>query len=204
MTPFLFVTSKAIGLPAADIDTDIIYPGRFLLITDKAGLGPYAFYEWRHDADGGLRSDTPLNDPAFAGAEILVAGDNFGCGSSREQAPWALTGIGIRAIVSTSFGEIFYNNCFRNGMLPVVVDAADHAALIADALAGREIRIDLEARHILRDTGDTIAFPIEDWRRDALLNGWDEVAMILARNGGDIAAFEDVQRGTQPWLWADA
>jgi 3-isopropylmalate dehydratase small subunit len=204
MKAFSSVTSRAIGLPAAGIDTDIIYPARFLLITDKAGLGRYAFYEWRHDADGKPRSDTPLNDPAFANAAIMVAGDNFGCGSSREQAPWAMDGMGIRAVISTSFGEIFYNNCFRNGMLPVIVEAADHALLMADALAGRVLCVDLETRRIRREDGSIIAFPVEDWRRDALLNGWDEVAMIRSRHREDIARFEDRQRTTQPWLWADS
>ena len=195
MTPFVAVTSRAIPLPAADIDTDIIYPARFLLITDKEGLGDYAFADWRQ------ARATPFDDPAYAGAQILVAGDNFGCGSSREHAPWALAGIGIRAIISTSFGEIFHGNCLRNGMLPVVVPADAHARLIADAEAGRSITVDLAGRQVVRDTGEAIAFRIDDWRREALLNGWDEVAAILARDMDAVAAFETRQRVDQPWLW---
>jgi len=201
MTPFTSVTSRALALPTAGIDTDIIYPGRFLLITEKQGLGGYAFYEWRRDADGGLRTDTPLNDPRFAGAAILVAGDNFGCGSSREQAPWALYGMGIRTVISTSFGEIFYNNCFKNGMLPIVVDATDLAVLMGEAAAGGVLTVDLAACQIMRAGGSTIGFVVEAWQREMLLNGWDEVTMILARDRAAIGRFEAGQRLSQPWLW---
>ncbi len=204
MTPFTIVTSKALALPTASIDTDVIYPGRFLLITEKNGLGGYAFYEWRYDAEGKTRAGTPLNDPAFAGAAILVAGDNFGCGSSREQAPWALLGMGIRAVVSTSFGEIFYNNCFKNGMLPVVVGAADLQSLLADAAAGQRLTVDLVACRITRSDRAPIAFAVESWQREMLLNGWDEVGLILARDSAAITEFETRQRQTQPWLWSAA
>lgn len=195
MTPFTTITSKAIALPTASIDTDIIYPARFLLITEKAGLGQYAFYEWRHE-----RTDTPLTDPAFADAAIIVAGDNFGCGSSREQAPWALSGMGIRTVVSTSFGEIFYNNCFKNGMLPVVVTEPELARLLEDAANGQSITVDLTTCQV--STGaTTIPFTVAGWQRDMLLSGQDEIATIIARDAAAITRFETNQRRTQPWLW---
>ena len=203
MTPFTSVTSKAIAVPMASIDTDIIFPGRFLPLTEKAGLGGYASYEWRHDAAGDLRRDPRLTDPAFAGAAILVAGDNYGCGSSREQVPWALLCMGIRAVVSTSLGEIFYNNCFKNGMLPVVVDAVELASLLADAATGGLLTVDIVSCQVTRADGAPIALVVEGWQREMLLNGWDEVGMILARDSAPITAFETRHRQTQPWLWPE-
>jgi len=203
MESFTALTALAAPLPQANIDTDIIFPARFLLITTKTGLGKYAFYEWRYGPDGSEKPDFVLNDPRFRGAEILLAGDNFGCGSSREQAPWALRDLGVRCIVSTSFGEIFYANCFKNGMLPVKVDPLNLARLMVDAEAGRPIEVDLQRQRIACGSGEPIAFAVEGWRRDALLNGWDEIAIILNEDGAAIDAFEAHQRGAKPWLYLE-
>jgi 3-isopropylmalate dehydratase small subunit len=201
MESFTRLTGRAAPLPAANVDTDIIFPARFLLITAKKGLGRYAFYEWRYGPDGEPRADFVLNRKDFQGAEILVAGDNFGCGSSREQAPWALRDLGVRCVISTSFGEIFFANCFKNGMLPVVVTADQLQALMADAEAGVPIEVDLEAQQVRRGDGEAIPFEVEPWRRDALLNGWDEIAIVLNQDGETIAAFEQSQRAAKPWLY---
>lgn len=201
MTPFTTLTATAAPLPEDNVDTDIIVPARFLLITEKKGLGRYAFYERRYDADGQPKPDFVLNQQRFAGAQILIAGANFGCGSSREHAPWALADLGFRAIVAPSFGDIFAGNCVKNGMLPVAI--AGTAALLADAEAGRPITVDLQARHIARTDGTTIDFAIDDWAREALLNGWGEVETILGRHSDAIGDFERRQRGSQPWLWTN-
>jgi 3-isopropylmalate dehydratase small subunit len=198
-----FTRLKALSapLPQANIDTDIIYPARFLLITAKTGLGRYAFYEWRFGPDGSERPDFVLNDARFKSAEILIAGDNFGCGSSREQAPWALRDLGVRAIISTSFGEIFYANCFKNGILPVRVAKRDHDRLLAEAETARPIEIDLEHLQVRLADGGPIAFSVERWRRAAMLDGSDEIAVILREDGGAIDAFEHRQRNLRPWLY---
>jgi len=203
MESFSQLTARAAPLPQANVDTDIIFPARFLLITAKKGLGQYAFYEWRYGPDGGEKPDFVLNDARFRGAEILIAGDNFGCGSSREQAPWALRDLGVRCIVSTSFGEIFYANCFKNGILPVRVAERELSQLMVAAQAGRPIGVDLVRQEDSAGTDDPIAFSVEAWRRDALLHGWDEIAMILREDGAAIDAFEDRQRSASPWLYQD-
>jgi 3-isopropylmalate/(R)-2-methylmalate dehydratase small subunit len=201
MESFSRLTGRAAPLPAANVDTDIIFPARFLLITSKKGLGRYAFYEWRYGPDGKALPDFVLNRPEFEGAEILVAGDNFGCGSSREQAPWALRDLGVRCVISTSFGEIFFANCFKNGVLPVVVTPDQVQALMADAEAGSPIEVDLQAQEVRRRDGGFIPFQVEPWRRDALLHGWDEIAIVLNQDGDAIAAFEQSQRAAKPWLY---
>ena len=201
MEKFTTLRSVAAPLPQDDIDTDIIYPARFLLITDREGLDVYGFHDWRFDAQGAEKPGFPLAQKRWNGARIIVTGANFGCGSSREHAPWALVDMGIRAIIAPSFGEIFYNNCFKNGILPIVVGEDDHTALMADAEQGRDLEIDLEAREI-RHEGGTIAFSVDDDKRAALINGWDEVEMVMGQYGDDIARFEAAQRASQPWLWA--
>jgi 3-isopropylmalate dehydratase small subunit len=198
MAAFTVFTARAVSLPEDDVDTDIIFPARFLTITEKRGLGRYAFYDRRHDGEGQVRADAP----DLAGAGILIAGANFGCGSSREQAPWALADLGIRCLIAPGFGEIFAGNCFRNGILPIVLDGAPLARVRGDA--GAELTIDLVARRIVRPDGEAIAFAIEDWRREPLLNGWDEIATILGLRAADIDAFEQRQRAAQPWLWRSA
>jgi 3-isopropylmalate/(R)-2-methylmalate dehydratase small subunit len=200
MQPFTRLSGLAASLPEANIDTDIIFPARFLLITAKSGLGQYAFYERRHAPDGTPREDFILNTPEARGAPILLAGDNFGCGSSREQAVWALADLSVRCVISSSFGEIFYANCLKNGLLPVVVGAAPLARLMADAAARLPIEIDLADQCVRRRNRETIAFSIEPWRREALLGGLDEISFILDRQTAAIAAFEAHQRTARPWL----
>ncbi len=195
MEKFERLVTRCVLLREDDIDTDIIFPARFLLITEKKGLGRYAFYERRNHADGRMSEDNGLGQ----GAGILIAGRNFGCGSSREQAVWALHDLGIRCIIAPSFGEIFYGNCFPNGILPIVLDAVQMARVQADA--GQELTVDLAERRIVRPDGSVIAFDIADSRRTPLLHGWDEVDTILGSRLADIAAFEQRQQQTQPWLW---
>lgn len=201
MEKFTTLNSVAVPLPQDNIDTDIIYPARFLLITDRDGLERYGFHDWRFDAQGAEKPGFPMAREPWRDAQILVTGINFGCGSSREHAPWALADMGIRAIIAPSFGEIFYGNCFKNGMLPIVVGEDDHASLMGDAEEGRALAIDLEKCEIRREAG-TIPFAIDEEKRAALINGWDEVETIIARHGEDIASFEAGQRSSQPWLWA--
>lgn len=202
MECFTRLTSVAAPLPQDDIDTDIIYPARFLLITDREGLDRYCFHDWRFDAQGREKPDFPLAQPMWKGAAILVTGINFGCGSSREHAPWALYDMGIRCLIAPSFGDIFYNNCFKNGILPIVVDAQDHGAILTDAQAGETLTIDLPDQQIVRPDGSTIAFAVDSRRRDALINGWDEIALIAASYGPAITMFETTQQQLQPWLWS--
>ncbi len=202
MDTFTTLTSIAAPLPDANIDTDIIFPARFLLITEKKGLGQYAFYEKRYGANGKENPDFVLNQAAFRPAKILIAGDNFGCGSSREQAPWALNDLGIRCVISTSFGEIFYSNCFKNSMLPIVVSQENLTLLQGEATALHPISIDLASCCIVLANGQKISFDVAEWRRNALLNGWDEIDLILNQDGTRIAEFETKQKQRMPWLYA--
>lgn len=187
------VEGQAISLPDADVDTDVIYPARFLLITEKKGLGRYAFAD-RRDEPGfpiGVGNDRP----------ILIAGPNFGCGSSREQAPWAIGDLGIRVIVAESFGEIFYSNCFRNGMLPIRLERDRVESLRRIAEANGTILVDLKAKTVVAGDLAPISFEVADDRRQALLNGWNDTTRILALHAADIARFEAAQKRAAPWLW---
>lgn len=208
MTPFTRLQSVAAPMPDADIDTDIIFPARFLVLTQKAGLGPYAFYEKRFDEQGRERPDFVLHRPRWRGASILVAGPNFGCGSSREQAPWALADLGLRCIIAPGFGEIFQANCLNNGMLPIRLAPPEHARVLAAAQAGALLTVDLHSRsitlHDAQQNGAPIHFEIAERARQALLEGRDEIERIRQQSGEQIAAFEAAQRQHQPWLYADA
>ena len=204
MKAFKRLDSVAAPMPQADIDTDVIFPARFLLLTDKHGLGPFAFYEKRFFADGTERADFVFNQERWRGAQILVAGANFGCGSSREQAPWSLEDLGLRCIIAPSFGEIFQGNCLNNGMLPITVGEAQHRALMAEAKAGRRLAVDLEAACITLACGSEIRFEIPERQRQALLNGWDAIELITRNEGERIAGFEQSQRQRMPWLYADS
>ncbi len=203
MTPFGTLTSVAAPMPDADIDTDIIFPARFLLITGKQGLGRCAFHDQRYTAQGAERPDFVLHRPAWRGARILVAGPNFGCGSSREQAPWALADLGLRCIIAPGFGEIFRANCFANGLLPIVLDAAAHAQVLQAAEAARSLTVDLTACTLRLpgdDAGTTMTFEVPRRQRDALLAGLDEIGLIQRAEAGRIAAFEQEHRQRMPWL----
>lgn len=186
MKPFLRITGPAFSLDEDNVDTDVIYPARFLTITAREGLGTYAFAD---------RAVQPSGHP------VLIAGANFGCGSSREQAVWALLGAGVRCVIAPGFGEIFHGNCLRNGMLPVVLASDEVAELHRAAQAGIPFTIDLQACSIQVGNAPPIGFSIPEPQRQALLNGWDETEAILARDGDAIDAFENGQRASQPWLW---
>lgn len=171
-----------IPLPRNDIDTDQIIPARFLKTTNKAGLGQQAFFDWRYDGEGKPRTDFPLNQPQYSGATVLVTGNNFGCGSSREHAPWALLGAGLKAIVSTEFADIFRNNALKNGLLPVVVDEETQQQLLslADEDPTAEIEVDLESKTITLPDGRAVSFPIDGFSRHCLMNGVDQLGFLLA------------------------
>jgi 3-isopropylmalate/(R)-2-methylmalate dehydratase small subunit len=181
------IRSRTVVLAKENVDTDQIIPARFLKVTDKKGLGKALFCDWRYAEDGTPRPDFVLNTPASQGCRILVAGDNFGCGSSREHAPWALVDAGFRAVVSTSIADIFRNNALKNGLVPVVVDPVSHAKLLA--APGAEVVVDLEARTISLPGGGTAAFPIDGFARYCLMNGVDELGYLLSQEEA-IAAYE--------------
>lgn len=201
MQPFTPLSGTAAALPEENVDTDIIFPARFLLITDRHGLGRYAFHDRRFGTQGEEIASFVLNGPPGRDASILIAGANFGSGSSREQAVWALLGQGIRCVVAPSFGDIFYGNCFRNGVLPIVLDLATITCLSAAAQDGQRFIIDLDTQTIHVGDAPPLAFEIAAQHRLALLNGWDETDMILNARGDDIAAFEDRHQRIQPWLF---
>lgn len=201
MTPFVRLAGVAASLREENVDTDIIFPARFLLITAREGLGRYAFHDRRFDAAGREIDDFVLNRAPWRDAPILIAGANFGSGSSREQAVWALLGHGITCVIAPSFGEIFQANCMRNGVLPIVLPPEVTAGLMRQAEAGARFAIDLEAQTIRVNGGDPIEFAIDAEQRQALLNGWDETSLILNARGDDIDAFETVHRQAQPWLF---
>jgi len=191
MAKFTTISSTLMPLPVNDIDTDQIIPARFLKATDKNGMGDNLFADWRYNPDGSPKLDFVLNNPAFLGAKILLAGDNFGCGSSREHAPWALTGFGFRAVISTSFADIFRNNSLKNGLLPIIVDVETHKSLFDLALEApsAEIHVDLASQTLELPDGKKVKFPIDGFSKACLLNGVDELGYILGFEN-EIAAFE--------------
>ena len=191
MEPVRVLRSRTVVLPVDDVDTDQIIPARFLKGTTKTGLGKHLFADWRYDAAGHAKADFVLNRPETVGARVLVAGRNFGCGSSREHAPWALVDFGFRAVVSLSFGDIFRTNALKNGLLPVEVDAATHSALLASS--GSEVVVDLEAKALVLADGRRIPFAIEPFARFCLINGTDELDFLLSLDP-TIAAYEAARR----------
>ena len=187
MQPIRTFSSRTVVLPFTNIDTDQIIPARFLTTTTKEGLGKQAFADWRYDATGAPQTDFVLNSPEAAGCSILVAGRNFGCGSSREHAPWALLDCGFRAVISTEIADIFRNNSLKNGLLPIVVDAAAHAQLLA--APGAEVVVSVADQTLTLPDGAKVKFPIDPFARYCLLNGVDELEFLLSQ-GDAIAAFE--------------
>ena len=176
MKPFTRLDAKAAPLPLANIDTDQIIPKQFLKTVEREGLSRGLFYDFRFDEDGREKTDFVLNQPAYKDAGVLVAGDNFGCGSSREHAPWALLDFGISCVISTSFADIFYNNCFQNGLLPVVLKAAEVDALMAEARGGNHmVTVDLEAQTVTSPSGEVHRFEIDPARKHKMLNGLDAI-----------------------------
>jgi 3-isopropylmalate/(R)-2-methylmalate dehydratase small subunit len=201
MDPFRRLSSIAIPFLEDNVDTDIIFPARFLLIMERKGLGRYLFHDRRFTPSGDLRADSPIDRPECAGAAILIAGANFGCGSSREQAVWALAGFGIRAVIAPGFGEIFYANCFMSGMAPIVLPPDIVATLAERAAAGAMFAIDLEAQRVTAGSDLSIPFPIDSGRREQLLRGWDEIDLILNQDSPAIERFEAGHAARQPWLF---
>ena len=190
MTQFTKFTSRVVALPVNNIDTDQIIPARFLKATDKNGMGSNLFADWRYNNDGSPKADFVINKPESAGAQILLAGDNFGCGSSREHAPWALTGYGFRAVISTSFADIFSNNALKNGLLPILVDDKIHQMLfdLAEESPRAELTVDLASQTLSFPGGNT-TFPIDPFNKTCLLNGVDELGYIM-KFEKEIAAHE--------------
>lgn len=199
MKPFETLHSIAAPLPDADIDTDVIFPARFLLLLDKAGLGQHLFNERRNDRAGKPKPEFVLNRPPFDSARILIAGPRFGSGSSREQAVWALADFGIACVIAPSFGEIFYSNCFKNGVLAIRVDDNNHRPILMAADEGEVFTVDLEKQVVTWPSG-SVSFEIDAYRRKALLEGLDEIAQTLADDSVAIDAFEAGWGNRAPWV----
>ena len=203
MDKFTSLTGVAAPLPMINVDTDKIIPKQHLKTIKRSGLGKALFDEMRYRQDGSENPDFVLNKPAYRQAKILVAGENFGCGSSREHAPWALLDFGIRCVIASSFADIFYNNCFKNGILPIALPQADVDKLMDDAERGANaiISIDLEKQEIRGPDGGCIKFEIDPFRKRCLLQGLDDVGLTLEKAPA-IDAFEEKNRLNQPWLWS--
>ena len=201
MDKFTQLSGIAAPMPLVNIDTDMIIPKQFLKTIKRSGLGVNLFDEMRYDQHGREIPGFVLNQPAYRQASILVAGDNFGCGSSREHAPWALADFGIRCVISTSFADIFYNNCFKNGILPIVLPEAERDLCMRDAEKGANARIevDLEAQTITLSDGQVIRFEVDPFRKHCLLNGLDDIGLTLEKAGA-IAAFESQASQARPWV----
>lgn len=201
MDKFTTLTGVAAPLNIMNVDTDMIIPKQYLKTIARTGLGKGLFSEMRFKDDGSENPDFVLNKPAYRASKIIVAGDNFGCGSSREHAPWALLDYGIRCVISTSFADIFYNNCFQNGVLPAKVSAEDLAKLMDDASRGSNatLTVDLEKQEIRGPDGGVVKFDIDGFRKHCLLNGLDDIGVTMQK-GDAISTFEKQTTGVRPWL----
>jgi 3-isopropylmalate/(R)-2-methylmalate dehydratase small subunit len=201
MNKFTKLEGVAAPLKMINVDTDMIIPKQYLKTVKRTGLGKGLFSEKRYADDGSENPDFVLNKPAYRKAKILVAGDNFGCGSSREHAPWALADFGITCVISTSFGDIFYNNCFKNGILPIRVSADELGKLFDDAERGANatLTVDLEKQEIRGPDGGVIKFEIDQHRKHCLLEGLDDIGLTMAKSA-KIADFEDKARSARPWI----
>jgi 3-isopropylmalate/(R)-2-methylmalate dehydratase small subunit len=201
MDKFTKLTGIAAPMPLVNIDTDMIIPKQFLKTIKRSGLGKNLFDEMRYTQDGQEIPDFVLNQPAWRKAEIIVAGDNFGCGSSREHAPWALLDFGIRCVIATSFADIFYNNCFKNGILPIVLSQEQVAVLMDDARKGANARItvDLEAQTVTASDGQSFAFEVDAFKKHCLMNGLDDIGLTLEKVAS-IDRFENSAAQARPWV----
>jgi 3-isopropylmalate/(R)-2-methylmalate dehydratase small subunit len=200
MKAFTTLDARVVPLQIANIDTDQIIPKQFLKTVEREGLSKGLFYDFRFDNDGKEKPDFVLNRPEYKGAGVLVAGDNFGCGSSREHAPWALLDFGISCVISTSFADIFYNNCFQNGLLPVVLNADEVQALMEEAKGGNHlVTVDLESQTVVSPSGKRFTFQIDPQRKIKMLNGLDAIGETLVA-AKDIDVFESKRALSQPWL----
>ena len=202
MQKFTTLTGVAAPMPMINIDTDMLVPKQFLKTITRSGLGKALFFEMRYADDGSERPDFVLNKREYRATQILIAGDNFGCGSSREHAPWALQDFGIRAVIAPSFADIFNGNCYKNGMLPIVLPQEQIDILMKDAEGDntRVLTIDLPAQKIIRANGESFSFEINPSTKHQLVEGLDEIGQTLQRND-EIASFEQRQGQSQPWLW---
>ncbi|ULB08471.1 3-isopropylmalate dehydratase small subunit [Cereibacter azotoformans] len=201
MDKFTKLTGVAAPMPLVNIDTDMIIPKQFLKTIQRSGLGKNLFDEMRYNQDGTEIADFVLNQPAYRQAQIIVAGDNFGCGSSREHAPWALLDFGIRCVIATSFADIFYNNCFKNGILPIVMPPEVVAVLMEDARKGANARmtVDLEAQTVTTSDGQSFPFQVDSFRRHCLMNGLDDIGLTLEKVAA-IDGFEKAAATLRPWV----
>ncbi|MEL6640275.1 MAG: 3-isopropylmalate dehydratase small subunit [Pseudomonadota bacterium] len=201
MEKFTTLSGIAAPMPLVNIDTDMIIPKQFLKTIKRSGLGANLFDEMRFTPEGEEIADFVLNKPAYRAAQILVAGDNFGCGSSREHAPWAIADFGIRCVISTSFADIFYNNCFKNGILPIVLPEDQRDALMKDAEKGANARIevDLEAQTVTSSDGEVFHFDLDPFRKHCLLNGLDDIGLTMEKASA-IDAFEAEAGAARPWV----
>ena len=196
-------TSIAALMNRSNVDTDQIIAKQFLKKVERTGFGQHLFHDWRFNEDGTDNTSFELNNPKFDGAKILVAGDNFGCGSSREHAPWAIDDYGFNTIISTSFADIFYNNCFKNGILPIVVDADTLRCLMAEISANEGVKFDvnLETQTVTTPGGISVSFDIDGFRKNNLLNGLDDIGLTL-KQMDKIDVYEEKHKQLFPWLWA--
>lgn len=211
MDKFIKLDGLVAPLDRANVDTDAIIPKQFLKSIKRSGFGPNAFDEWRYLDHGEpgmdnskrpLNPDFVLNQPRYQGASVLLARENFGCGSSREHAPWALQDYGFRAIIAPSFADIFFNNCFKNGILPIVLPAAkvDQLFKETEGREGYRLTVDLEAQTVTTPSGEAIAFDVDAFRKECLLNGWDDIGLTL-RHADKIKAYEEKRHQSEPWLF---
>ena len=201
MEKFKNITGVAAPMPLINIDTDMLIPKQFLKTIKRTGLGIHLFSEMRYNEDGKEKEDFVLNKPSYKESQIIIAGDNFGCGSSREHAPWALLDFGIKVVISTSFADIFYNNCFKNGILPIILEKEQRDLLMSDSEKGSNSRItiDLENQRIIRPDGSEISFEIEQYKKHCLLEGLDDIALTLEKKS-KIDAYEVNKKDKFPWI----
>ena len=201
MDKFVKFTGISAPMPLINIDTDMLIPKQFLKTIKRTGLGKSLFFEMRYDTNGGLIKDFILNKDHYSSASIIVAGDNFGCGSSREHAPWALKDFGIKCVISTSFADIFFNNCFKNGILPIILSDDRRQVLMEDAntIENSQFTIDLDNQKIIRKEGDSIDFQVDEFKKYCLLNGLDDIGLTL-KNSQKIAEFE--KKYAEQFSWA--
>lgn len=212
MDKFVKMTALVAPMDRANVDTDAIIPKQFLKSIKRSGFGPNLFDEWRYedvgepDADNSkrpLRKDFVLNQERYQGAKVLLARENFGCGSSREHAPWALKDYGFDVVIAPSFADIFFNNCFKNGIIPIVLDEATVDSLFQEVFAteGYQLTVDLENQQIVKPSGEVVPFEVDSFRRHCLLNGLDDIALTL-QHEADIKAYEEKRKQQAPWLFA--
>jgi 3-isopropylmalate/(R)-2-methylmalate dehydratase small subunit len=202
MEKFIKIRAVAAPLPITNVDTDMIISQEHLRTIERTGLGKHAFSNIRYNEDGSEKEDFVLNKPAYRNAEILIAGDNFGCGSSREHAPWALMDLGLRCVIAPSFADIFYGNCFKNGLLPIKLPQAIVDDLMQDAENGANavFSVDLENLEITRPDGEVISFQVDGFRQHCMINGFDDISLTMEK-GEKISEFEAKQKAEQPWLY---